>query len=194
MGDHCDRAEKAETAAALRPDAVRFARAGYLVVAFDYRGWGNSDSRLVAAGKPEKKDGKLVAEVKEVREVVDPIDQTTDILNAISWAAGEKHCDKDRIGIWGSSFSGGHVVYVAARDPRVKAVRLRRNFGQAAATRAGFDAAAGDVIVTMDGDLQNDPADIPRLVAKLEEGYDAVIGQRANRQDRFLLRKVPSLW
>jgi len=109
------------TAAALRPDAIRFAQAGYLVVAFDYRGWGNSDARLIAVGKPEKKDGKLVAEVKEVREVVDPIDQTTDILNAISWAASEKQCDKDRIGLWGSSFSGGHVVYVAARDPRVKA-------------------------------------------------------------------------
>jgi dienelactone hydrolase len=109
------------TAAALRPDAIRFARAGYLVVAFDYRGWGKSDSRLIAVGKPEKKDGKLVAQVKEVREVVDPIDQTTDILNVISWVAGEKQCDKDRIGLWGSSLSGGHVVYVAARDPRVRA-------------------------------------------------------------------------
>jgi outer membrane protein assembly factor BamB/dienelactone hydrolase len=109
------------TAESLRPDAVKFAQAGYLVVAFDYRGWGNSDSRLVPVGKPEKKDGRLVAEVKEVREVVDPIDQTTDILNAISWAAGDKQCDPNRIGIWGSSFSGGHVVYVAARDPRVKA-------------------------------------------------------------------------
>ena len=110
------------TAANLRPDAVVFARAGYLVVAFDYRGWGNSDSRLVLAGKkPEKQDGKLIAEVKEVREVVDPIDQTTDILNAINWAAVDRQCDPDRIGLWGSSFSGGHVVYVAARDPRVKA-------------------------------------------------------------------------
>jgi dienelactone hydrolase len=53
--------------------------------------------------------------------VVDPIDQTTDMLNAISWVAGDKQCDPSRIGIWGSSFSGGHVVYVAARDPRVKA-------------------------------------------------------------------------
>jgi len=109
------------TAQALRPDAIAFARAGYPVVAFDYRGWGNSDARLVAVGKQEKKDGKLVAEVKEVRGVVDPIDQTTDILNAISWVAGEKQCDKGRIGVWGSSFSGGHVVHVAARDPRVKA-------------------------------------------------------------------------
>jgi dienelactone hydrolase len=109
------------TAASLRPDAIRFARAGYLVVAFDYRGWGKSDSRLVAVGKPQKKDGKLIAEVKEVRGVVDPIDQTTDIMNAINWVAGEKQCDPGRIGLWGSSFSGGHVVYVAARDPRVKA-------------------------------------------------------------------------
>jgi dienelactone hydrolase len=110
------------TAASLRPDAVVFARAGYLVVAFDYRGWGNSDSRLVLAGKkPQKQEGALVVEVKEVREVVDPIDQTTDILNAINWVAGDRQCDPDRIGLWGSSFSGGHVVYVAARDPRVKA-------------------------------------------------------------------------
>jgi glycosyltransferase involved in cell wall biosynthesis len=82
---------------------------------------------------------------------------------------------------------------VAATDPRVKVVRLRRNFGQSAATQAGLDAAAGDVIVTMDGDLQNDPADIPLLVAKLAEGYDAVLGRRANRQDRLILRKVPSV-
>jgi outer membrane protein assembly factor BamB/dienelactone hydrolase len=109
------------TAGALRPDAIVFAQAGYLVVAFDYRGWGKSDSRLVAVGKPVNKDGKLMAEVKKVREVVDPIDQTTDILNAINWVAVENQCDKDRIGIWGSSLSGGHVVYVAARDPRVKA-------------------------------------------------------------------------
>src|SRR5262249_48127254 len=82
---------------------------------------------------------------------------------------------------------------VAAADPRVKVVRLRRNFGQSAATQAGLDAAAGDVIVTMDGDLQNDPADIPQLVAKLNEGYDAVLGRRQNRQDKVLLRKLPSL-
>jgi dienelactone hydrolase len=106
----------------LRPDAIVFAQAGFLVVTIDYRGWGNSDSRLILAGeKPKKVDGKLVAEVKEVREVVDPIDQTTDILNTIHWAQGEKRCDPSRIGLWGSSFSGGHVVYVAARDPRVKA-------------------------------------------------------------------------
>lgn len=81
---------------------------------------------------------------------------------------------------------------VTRLDARVKVVRLRRNFGQSAATQAGLDAASGDVIVTMDGDLQNDPADIPRMLAKMSEGYDAVLGQRENRQDKLLLRKVPS--
>jgi glycosyltransferase involved in cell wall biosynthesis len=81
---------------------------------------------------------------------------------------------------------------LAAADPRLKVVRLRRNFGQSAAMQAGIDFAAGAVIVTMDGDLQNDPADIPMLLDKLREGYDAVFGLRANRQDHFLIRKVPS--
>ena len=110
------------TAASLRRDGIAFARAGYLVVTFDYRGWGNSDSRLILSDqKVEKKDGKLIAEVKEIREVVDPIDQTTDIMNAIHWVSGETPCDPERIGLWGSSYSGGHVVYVAAREPRIKA-------------------------------------------------------------------------
>jgi glycosyltransferase involved in cell wall biosynthesis len=81
---------------------------------------------------------------------------------------------------------------LAATDARVKVVRLRRNFGQTPALRAGIDWSRGDVIVTMDGDLQNDPADIPMLLAKLHEGYDAVFGLRANRQDHFMIRKLPS--
>jgi glycosyltransferase involved in cell wall biosynthesis len=82
---------------------------------------------------------------------------------------------------------------LAAVDPRVKVVRLRRNFGQTPALRAGIDWSSGDVLVTMDGDLQNDPADIPLLLARLAEGYDAVFGLRARRQDNYLLRKLPSL-
>lgn len=110
------------TASALRPDAVAFARSGFLVVVFDYRGWGNSDARWISTGTPPKKvDDKWVAEVSEVRGVVDPIDQTTDLMNALHWVQDEPLCDTERIGIWGSSYSGGHVVYVAARDPRVKA-------------------------------------------------------------------------
>jgi len=82
---------------------------------------------------------------------------------------------------------------LARTDPRVKIVRLRRNFGQSAATQAGLDAARGDVIATMDGDLQNDPSDLPRMLDLLDEGYDAVLGQRLKRQDKLLLRLVPSL-
>ncbi|HJT77303.1 MAG TPA: glycosyltransferase family 2 protein [Gemmataceae bacterium] len=89
--------------------------------------------------------------------------------------------------------SYGVLEALAAADPRLKVVRLRRNFGQTAALQAGIDWSAGAVLVTMDGDLQNDPADIPQLLAKLAEGYDAVLGLRANRKDRLLLRKVPSL-
>ncbi|HZT81256.1 MAG TPA: glycosyltransferase family 2 protein [Gemmataceae bacterium] len=81
---------------------------------------------------------------------------------------------------------------LAAADPRVKVVRLRRNFGQTAALQAGIDWSRGEVLVTMDGDLQNDPADIPLLLARLDEGYDAVLGLRAKRQDHFLVRKLPS--
>jgi glycosyltransferase involved in cell wall biosynthesis len=82
---------------------------------------------------------------------------------------------------------------LAARDPRVKVVRLRRNFGQTPALQAGIDWSVGDILITLDGDLQNDPADIPLLIEKLEQGYDAVLGERADRQDNFLIRKVPSL-
>lgn len=80
-----------------------------------------------------------------------------------------------------------------ATDPEhVRVIRLRRNFGQTAAMSAGFDAAKGDVIVPMDADLQNDPADIPKLLDKIAEGFDVVSGWRADRQDPFLTRKLPS--
>jgi glycosyltransferase involved in cell wall biosynthesis len=77
-------------------------------------------------------------------------------------------------------------------DPRIHLVRLARNYGQSAAMQAGFDHAQGDVIVTMDGDLQNDPRDIAAMVAKLDEGYDLVAGYRVGRQDRLLTRRLPS--
>ena len=83
------------------------------------------------------------------------------------------------------------LAAIEARDRRVRVLALRRNFGQTAAFSAGFDHARGDVIVTSDGDLQNDPADIPRLVAKLGEGFDMVCGWRRQRQDPAS-KRVPS--
>lgn len=83
---------------------------------------------------------------------------------------------------------------IQKEDPEhVRVIAFRRNFGQTAAMSAGFDHARGDVIIPMDADLQNDPADIPKLLAKLDEGFDVVSGWRANRQDKALSRKLPSM-
>ncbi|MEJ7623694.1 MAG: glycosyltransferase family 2 protein [Pyrinomonadaceae bacterium] len=81
---------------------------------------------------------------------------------------------------------------IAASDNRVRVVSLRRNYGQTAAMSAGIDAAEGDILIPMDADLQNDPADIARLLQKLDEGYDVVSGWRKNRQDKLISRKIPS--
>jgi glycosyltransferase involved in cell wall biosynthesis len=77
-------------------------------------------------------------------------------------------------------------------DSRVKVISLRRNFGQTAALKAGFDAASGDIVISMDGDLQHEPEQIPAFISKLEEGYDIVSGWRAERQDTWLTRRLPS--
>ena len=78
-------------------------------------------------------------------------------------------------------------------DERVKIIRFRKNFGQTAAMAAGFHYASGDIVATVDGDLQNDPAEIPKMIAKLEEGYDLVAGWRKDRKDPIISRKLPSM-
>jgi glycosyltransferase involved in cell wall biosynthesis len=85
------------------------------------------------------------------------------------------------------------VVAQAQKDARYKAIVFRRNFGQTAAMVAGMDHSSGDVIIPLDADLQNDPADIPRLMAEIEKGYDVVSGWRKNRQDKLLSRRFPSV-
>src|SRR6516165_2469602 len=80
----------------------------------------------------------------------------------------------------------------AESDPRVRVLHLSRNYGQTAALMAGIQSSSGDVIIPMEGDGQNDPADIPRLIAKLVEGYDVVSGWRSSRQDSALTRRLPS--
>jgi len=82
---------------------------------------------------------------------------------------------------------------IAAGDDRVRVISLRRNYGQTAAMSAGIDAAKGEILIPMDADLQNDPADIKRLLDKLDEGYDVVSGWRKNRQDKMVSRKIPSM-
>ncbi|MCA9539710.1 MAG: glycosyltransferase family 2 protein [Myxococcales bacterium] len=82
---------------------------------------------------------------------------------------------------------------MASNDPALVVARFRRNFGQTAAMQAGLDLARGDAVALMDADLQNDPADIPRMLERLDEGYDLVAGWRADRKDAFLNRRLPSI-
>jgi len=82
---------------------------------------------------------------------------------------------------------------LAKKDKKIKVISFRKNFGQTAALAAGFDYATGDVIIPMDGDLQNDPADIDKLLQIIDEGYDVVSGWRKERKDPFLNRKLPSM-
>jgi len=104
--------------------APLFARAGYVVLTFDYRGWGDSDSRLVIKGKMPEPDakGEVTVRAQAIRELVDPFDQTEDIIHCIDFLSGEPCVDPTRIGLWGTSFGGGHVLYVATHDDRVKCI------------------------------------------------------------------------
>lgn len=112
------------TKAGLKDYATRFANEGYIALAFDYRGWGESDGRLVVHGEMPKADssGKVHVEAERIQTVVDPYDQVVDITHAISYVLGESNVDPKRIGYWGSSYSGGHAVWVAVNEPRVACV------------------------------------------------------------------------
>jgi dienelactone hydrolase len=104
--------------------APEFAEDGYVVLTFDYRGWADSDSRLVIKGKMPKPDerGEVTVRARAIRELVDPLDQTEDIVSCMDFISGEPGVDPNRIGLWGTSFGGGHVLYVATHDKRVKCI------------------------------------------------------------------------
>jgi glycosyltransferase involved in cell wall biosynthesis len=116
--------------------------------------------------------------VRELRDAADRLPLATEIVLVDDGSTDDTYAQ---------------LLAAAGDDARVHLVRLMRNFGQTAALAAGIDHARGDIIVTMDGDLQNDPADIPRLLATLDAGYDVVTGWRRDRQDPFLSRKLPSM-
>ena len=107
-----------------RDYAPAFAAAGYVVLTFDYRGWGDSDSRLVVRGEMPNPDenGEVFVRAQAIRELVDPRDQTEDITNCINFIIREPLVHPRRIGLWGTSYGGGHVVYVAAHDKRIKCI------------------------------------------------------------------------
>lgn len=141
--------------------AEKFARAGYLAMTFDYRGWGESDGRVIATSDapPLLEAGERTLKVRVLREVVDPVDQTTDVRNCLAFLASEPGIDRSRIGIWGTSYGGGHAVFTTGNDDRIKAaVAQIGGFGfpdqykPAARARAG-DKARGMInpLVPQDG-------------------------------------------
>ena len=136
------------TKALLANVASRLAAEDYLVLAFDYRGWGESDSKLVVQGDmPDRDaDGIVTVRAREIRNVVDPIDQTVDIQRAFDFIEGEPNVDTTRLGYWGSSYSGAHAIWVAAHEPRagcaVGQVAAADSRSLAAVSWAGQDIAA----------------------------------------------------
>ena len=122
-------------------------------------------------------EGNLRPLYKRIREVLDPMDLSYEVIFVDDGSQDKSPQILDEI---------------AQEDPKVKVIHFSRNFGQTAALAAGFDMAKGDIIVTLDADLQNDPIDIPRLLEKMEEGWDIVSGWRKDRKDPFLSRILPS--
>lgn len=122
-------------------------------------------------------------------------DNIEELYSAITGALDISDPSYEIIMVDDGSTDGSYTVLkrIAMQDERLKVIRLRRNFGQTAAMSAGFDAADGAIIIPMDGDLQNDPADIRCLIEKLQEGYDVVSGWRRDRKDTFVTRKIPSI-
>jgi len=126
--------------------------------------------------------------------VYNEVENVRPLMDEITAALADQNWDYEVLFIDDGSKDGSFDVLKAMSDenPRIVVVRFRRNHGQTAGFAAGFDYADGRRILTMDADRQNDPADIPTLMAKMDEGFDVVNGWRENRQDAFLMRKVPS--
>ncbi|MAB09400.1 glycosyltransferase family 2 protein [Hyphomonas sp.] len=139
-------------------------------------------------GKSKPPDLSIVLPIyNEAESLSSLFDQLLPVLDGMQ-------CDYEIIAVNdGSRDNSLHVLQeIASRNTHIRIIDFRRNFGQTAALMAGFDHAEGDVIVTLDADLQNDPSDIPLLVSKINEGYDVVSGWRSDRKDARLTRNLPS--
>lgn len=133
-------------------------------------------------------------EVSVVVPIYNEVESLPHLIEAIASTLNQAQLSYELICVDDGSVDGSAQLLkeLASKTPNLRGVLLRRNYGQTAAMAAGFNYARGKAIVTLDGDLQNDPADIPMLLAKLEEGYDLVSGWRKNRQDAALTRLLPS--
>lgn len=138
---------------------------------------------------PEKKlsFSIIIPIYNEAKNIPDLYDELTAVLKDLEQSHEIIFVDD---GSWDESYP--ILKQLQKKDPALKIIRLRRNFGQTAALAAGFDYAKGDIIITMDGDLQNDPHDFPILIEKIEQGFDIVSGWRLKRKDKFLTRRLPS--
>jgi glycosyltransferase involved in cell wall biosynthesis len=134
-------------------------------------------------------------DVSVVIPVYNEAENVTALLQELDVALRAVRGSKEVIVVDDGSTDGTAAVLdrLCSQQRSLTVVRLSRNFGQTAALAAGMAHAAGAVVITLDGDLQNDPADIPRLIAKLDEGYDMVTGWRVKRHDTFITRRVPSV-
>jgi len=155
-------------AAGLRRTATAFAAVGYTVIAFDYRGWGESSGRLILS-KPQapRRDGRpFTTEVAELREVVHPWEHVQDITSVIAWAVAQPEVDATKLGLWGTSYGGGHVLFVTAYDSRIKAVVAQ--VASFDSRRAGTTLDAWRAVATRraKGELPY-PAPQPRVPGKL---------------------------
>jgi len=141
-----------------------FCKSGFVCLTFDYRGWFESDARVTTPDRQSAPDadGFITVRGRPIREIVDPIDQNRDINNALDFLIGEPSVDPSRIGLWGSSFGGGHVIYVAGHDPRIKAVVSQVPGMGPAPDPHGFVAPMPEVQKLASAMARGDIAAIPR--------------------------------
>lgn len=137
---------------------------------------------------------RAVLEVSVVVPLYNEEDSVELLYRAITDSVSSAYPDYEIVFVDDGSRDGTFDLakQLAADDARLRVIKFRRNYGQTPAMAAGIDHARGDIIVTMDGDLQNDPRDIPSLVQKIDEGFDIVVGWRHNRKDKLITRKIPS--
>ena len=139
-------------------------------------------------GRPERVDVSIVVPVMNEQDNIELLHrEITDTMSKQDRSYEVIYVDD---GSTDGTF--GKMCLIQKGDPHVRVIQFRRNFGQTAAMAAGFDYSCGEVVVPMDGDLQNDPADIPRLLGGIEDGHDVVSGWRKDRKDKALTRRLPS--
>jgi glycosyltransferase involved in cell wall biosynthesis len=137
---------------------------------------------------------ETVQNISIVVPIYNEVENIPDLYRQLTQALGSLGREYEILMVDDGSTDGSQqlITDLANTDPKVRLISFRRNYGQTAAMQAGVDHAKMDVVVTIDGDLQNDPADIGRMIAKLEEGYDLVHGWRRDRKDALISRKLPS--